>query len=265
MDLEVIGVGFGGCGTMSTKVALEKLGYKTHHMIDVLKLKPEHLPLWKKVGEGDEEVLKEIFAGFTACVDFPGCYYYKQFMKWDPNAKVLLNVRDSPEVWEKSARDTICHPTDCPLQNDLTWMLSWIPYSWSYYVWYFGKMVYRSNKVLPGDNTDLLDPKCDIKQVYIDWIAEVKSTVPSDKLLVFNVKQGWTPLCEFLDKPIPDEPFPRTNDSAQFRTMMGKMKTAGRVIKLVLTSATLGVLSYCYFDQLSVAKGQLSSFVSSLF
>lgn len=216
-------------------------------MVDVLRLRPEHLPLWKRVGEGEEEVLKEIFAGYTACVDFPGCYYYQQFMKWNPNAKMLLNVRDSPEVWEKSARDTICNPKDCPLQSDLTWMMSWVPYSWCYYVWHFGKNVYRSNKVLPGDNTDLLDAKTDIKQVYIDWIEQMKTTIPSDKLLVFNVKQGWAPLCEFLGKPVPDEPFPRTNDSAQFMQMMKKQRLTGTVIKLVLTSVPVVLLScICY-------------------
>lgn len=235
---------------MSTKLALQKLGYRTHHMIDVLKCNPEHLPLWKRVGEGEEEVLKDIFAGYTACVDFPGCYYYKQFIKWNPNAKVLLNVRDSPEVWEKSARDTICHPTDCPLQSEVTWMLSWIPYSWFSYIYHFGKHVYRSNKVLPGHNTDLLDPKTDIKQVYIDWIEQVKAVVPSDKLLVFNVKQGWAPLCQFLDKPVPDEPFPRTNDTEQFKQVMKKQRLAATVIKLVLTSVTMAGLSYCYYDQM---------------
>lgn len=44
----------------------------------------------------------------------------------------------------------------------------------------------------------------------------VKTTIPADQLLVFEVKEGWGPLCEFLKVPAPDDPFPRTNDRAEF-------------------------------------------------
>ncbi len=42
-----------------------------------------------------------------------------------------------------------------------------------------------------------------------DWVEDVKRVVPKDRLLVFEVKQGWKPLCEFLDLPIPEGDFPR--------------------------------------------------------
>ena len=41
----------------------------------------------------------------------------------------------------------------------------------------------------------------------------VQATVPPERLLVFNVKQGWAPLCEFLGKEVPDEPFPFVNET----------------------------------------------------
>jgi len=44
----------------------------------------------------------------------------------------------------------------------------------------------------------------------------VRSAIPADQLLVFEVKDGWAPLCEFLEKPVPSEPFPRTNDRSEF-------------------------------------------------
>ena len=53
-------------------------------------------------------------------------------------------------------------------------------------------------------------------QYYKDWVDHVKRTVPPENLLVFNVKQGWEPLCKFLGKPIPDKPFPRCNDTGKF-------------------------------------------------
>ena len=52
-------------------------------------------------------------------------------------------------------------------------------------------------------------------EFYNNWIEEVKRNVPEDRLLIFNVKEGWKPLCDFLNVPIPDQPFPKTNDTAQ--------------------------------------------------
>lgn len=46
--------------------------------------------------------------------------------------------------------------------------------------------------------------------------AAVRETVPADRLLVFEVKQGWAPLCEFLEVPVPEGVFPRTNDRTEF-------------------------------------------------
>lgn len=53
----------------------------------------------------------------------------------------------------------------------------------------------------------------DFLQAYLDWNEEVRRNVPSERLLVFNVKEGWAPLCRFLGKEIPDVPFPHANDS----------------------------------------------------
>ena len=47
-----------------------------------------------------------------------------------------------------------------------------------------------------------------------DWVEQVKSEVPSDRLLVFQVKEGWGPLCQFLGVPVPEEAFPNVNDTA---------------------------------------------------
>jgi hypothetical protein len=45
---------------------------------------------------------------------------------------------------------------------------------------------------------------------------EVQDTVPADRLLVWSVSDGWEPLCEFLEVPVPDTPFPHLNDSKGF-------------------------------------------------
>ena len=49
---------------------------------------------------------------------------------------------------------------------------------------------------------------------------EVRWHVPPDKLLVYEVKEGWGPLCEFLGVEEPDKPFPRLNDAAEVRRLI---------------------------------------------
>ena len=59
---------------------------------------------------------------------------------------------------------------------------------------------------------------------YKDWVENVKNYVPNDRLLVFDVKEGWDPLCKFLDVPVPNAPFPWENDAAELRGMYDKVK-----------------------------------------
>merc|ERR1719464_789871 len=53
---------------------------------------------------------------------------------------------------------------------------------------------------------------------YNNWVEEVKKNVPRDKLLIFSVKEGWEPLCKFLDLPVPEGPFPNTNDTTKIES-----------------------------------------------
>ncbi len=53
------------------------------------------------------------------------------------------------------------------------------------------------------------------KHLFLQHIAHVQATVPAEKLLVFEVTQGWGPLCKFLGKAVPEQPFPNVNDSQE--------------------------------------------------
>ena len=153
-----------------------------------------------------------MLAGYTACVDYPTCGYFEEFMKISPKGKVLLTIRDSPEAWVKSADATIMvEAYDNPFRKGILYLgLKWLPL--------FGNMVRLFNMLEDNFNKCAVGhfvPKYPENRVqyYEDWVAHVKRTVPAENLLVFNVKQGWDPLCAFLGKPVPDEPFPRVNDS----------------------------------------------------
>jgi len=65
---------------------------------------------------------------------------------------------------------------------------------------------------------------------YDAWNAEVQRAVPRDKLLVFNVKEGWAPLCAFLGKPVLEGPFPRTNETEMFQKMGAKRRLMARAV-----------------------------------
>jgi Sulfotransferase domain len=59
------------------------------------------------------------------------------------------------------------------------------------------------------------------KAVFLAHNDEVRAAVPAERLLVFEVREGWQPLCAFLEVPVPDSPFPSLNDAEQFRALVG--------------------------------------------
>jgi hypothetical protein len=68
------------------------------------------------------------------------------------------------------------------------------------------------------------------QQCFLQWNEEVKQTVPPEKLLVFEPKEGWEPLCKFLGKPVPDQPFPHVNDTQAFKDMVAVVRIRTAVI-----------------------------------
>ena len=67
-----------------------------------------------------------------------------------------------------------------------------------------------------------------------EWVEEVKRAVPPEKLLIFEVKEGWAPLCKFLGVPEPTIPFPRVNDTASMQRKIWWAQVAAWGIVVVL-------------------------------
>ena len=86
-------------------------------------------------------------------------------------------------------------------------------------------------------------------EFYNKWVEEVKKTVPKERLLIFNVKEGWKPLCDFLEVPIPDQPFPRTNDTQSLRGLLKKDSFMANTVLLGLV-IVFGVVAYTFKDSL---------------
>lgn len=212
MALEVIGAGFGRTGTLSMKAALERLGYvKCHHMMEVFP-STEQLRLWDEIGEGATPDWDEVFAGFQASVDFPSAAYWSEIAEHYPDAKVILTTR-SFESWYKSASETIyAASTHMP-----GWMRAIIPKART-----INRMVNNTvwSRVFHGRFEDYEYAR----KVFEDHEAAVKAAFPPERLLVFEPKQGWEPLCQFLEKDVPDEPFPHVNDTEDFKKRVAQMK-----------------------------------------
>jgi len=206
MAIEVVGAGFGRTGTTSLKIALEKLGFdKCYHMFEV-RAHPEHVPLWAAAHRGEKVDWDALFAGYRATVDWPSCNLWRELAAFYPEAKVILTTRD-PERWYESIMNTIypssmdaASSTDPTARAFGTWAVE--------IIW---------NRVFDGRMQD----KAHVLDVLRRHEADVRASVPAGRLLVFDAAQGWAPLCRFLGKPVPEEPYPRLNTTDDFRTMRG--------------------------------------------
>jgi hypothetical protein len=104
--MKVIGAGFGRTGTMSLKVALERLGFgPCYHMTEIF-AHPEHTGFWLSVWRREPADWDGVLGNYQATVDWPGCTFYEELMERHPGSKVLLSVRD-PDRWYESTRSTI--------------------------------------------------------------------------------------------------------------------------------------------------------------
>jgi len=201
--LKIIGAGFGRAGTMSLQKALEILGFKPCYHMQVTLTHYFHLRFWIRAQAGKPVDYRKFFRKYRATVDWPACEFYPELMQTFPGAKVLLNIRDAGE-WYDSMFDSIwaiqkAFPFWFPkeyrkIHDDIMWDTR-----------FRGEFTNRDKTM----------------QVYLDRIEEVKRAVPPERLLVYNVKEGWEPLCRFLGKEVPDGiPFPRLNDRRFFRRVI---------------------------------------------
>jgi len=191
--LKVIGAGFGRTGTLSLKNALELLGYgPCYHMVEVRK-NPDHLALWQAAGDGAPMNWEDIYRHYQSAVDWPTSAFYKQLMHYYPDAQVILTVRPALD-WHRSVLNTIARPEhidemDPDAFTQMTRTIIW-------------------NGVFDGR----IDDPSYAPEVFARHIADVQKTVPADRLLIYDAKDGWEPLCQFLGVPVPEAtPYPYLN------------------------------------------------------
>jgi hypothetical protein len=206
MTPQVIGSGFGRAGTMSTKMALEQLGFgPCHHMIEVIEnpAQPAH---WKAVAAGGHVDWAQVFDGYNSQVDWPGAAVWYETAVAFPDAKVVHTERPEDEWWNSfsvtiSKFFTLAPSLPLPphIAAIFQTMSGWLM-----------KDTFR-------DHTD----RTSSIAAYRRNKQKVRDTIPAERLLVFNVAEGWEPLCRFLEAPVPKTPFPRSHPRDEFWAHFG--------------------------------------------
>lgn len=219
------------------KMALEQLGFgPCYHMEEVLK-RPKHIRAWHDVAYDKPVDWQSLFQDFQATVDFPASICYQELMAAFPEAKVIHTVRD-PERWYKSTQETIYQAS------------SVFPRWLQNIVKPIGRFTEIQEKLIWQNLFEgRFENRARAIEIFEQRTEEVKRIVPADRLLIFNVKEGWAPLCRFLDVPAPNAPFPHVNDRKE---MLKRLQTM-RVVSRWGPVAAAGLISLGLYGVLSLA------------
>ena len=212
MGLRVIGAGFGRTGTSSLKEALEQLGFgPCHHMFELWE-HPEQLPAWQAAARREMPDWTRVFAGYESQIDWPGARFWLELAEHFPDAKVILSVRDE-DSWFESVQSTIV-----PLARARA-------LARSEHMRAVAEVAYEiiAQQTFGGRLTD----REHIIAVFRRHNAEVQGAIPAERLLTYQVAEGWEPLCRFLGVPVPDTPFPHSNRRETFRAASAEAGRAG--------------------------------------
>jgi len=200
MALQVIGAGFGRTGTMSLKQGLDQLGFgPCHHMLEVVQ-NPAQLPFWQAVARGELPDWDEVFAGYAAQVDWPGARFWRELAAHYPAAKVILSTRPA-DAWFDSFEATIGRILMSPDPHG-------DPVRRAHHDMVYEIIVQQ----VFGGGVDRVRATAVLRR----HEAAVQDTIAPERLLVWNAREGWEPLCRFLGVPVPDEPFPHANSTEAF-------------------------------------------------
>jgi sulfotransferase family protein len=205
MTLQIVGAGLGRTGTHSLKSALEQLlGAPCYHMLEVFG-RPDDIPIWHRAVNGDTPDWSEFLADYQAAVDWPAAAFWREIWEANPDAVVLLSSRDT-DGWWTSANNTIFQIAGSqPPAEEVT----------------ARAQVAMALDMFANTFTPNWHDEAEAKRAYERHNADVRASVPADRLIDYRPGDGWLPICEKLGLPIPDEPFPHVNTTDEFRAMVG--------------------------------------------
>ena len=202
--MKVICAGLSKTGTSSIAKALQVLGFSVFDFIEHVTI---HRDEWVSIyRHGKIPDFLSMYKDVDAVTDLPAAIWYEEIHQSFPDAKVILSVRDTEEVWLTSWINQIAVFRNAGFLRKM-YMRYIVPYTHGFDVLLQEEIDVSAYGTLRPEFTVLH------KKKYREHNERVQAVIPKEKLLIFNVKQGWKPLCEFLGCEIPDEEFPRANVS----------------------------------------------------
>jgi hypothetical protein len=223
----VVGTGFGRTGTLSLKGALDRLGFgPTYHMQEALR-RPRHLRRWVEYARTGAMDWDALFDGYRATVDYPACLAWRELADRYPAAKVIHTIRDADRWWESTATTIYQGRTVLP-----HWFRGLFRPAGDY-----GEL--NERLLWQGVFGGRFEDRDHAVAVYRRHTAEVVAGLDPERLLVFEVADGWEPLCRFLGVPVPDEPFPHVNDAAWMRRRIAAVRYTTRALPVAVAGAAL--------------------------
>ncbi len=206
--------------------ALDQLGLgPTYHMNDVFR-ETSHLQRWLDYADHGTADWDALFSGYRSAVDFPAACAWKELYQAYPDAKVVLTVRD-PEAWWASITDVLYPRTRTMFP---TWLRRVVPFTQ-------GWLDMTDRLVWAGIFDGRILDKEYAMATFDEHIEAVRAACDPERLLVFDVSQGWEPLCAFLGVPVPSGPFPNANDRNALRRRFEAIRWGTRLAPIGLAAA----------------------------
>lgn len=207
MTLRVVGAGLGRTGTASLQLALQQLlDGRCYHMGETFG-RPDDIPVWHAAVNGTSPDWNAFLGDFVAAVDWPACAFWRELADANPDAIVLLSTRSSADAWWKSAHDTIFQISRrTPKPDDPGFV---------------GAQLAMASDMFSNTFTPRWEDEVEAKRAYEAHNAAVRAAVDPARLVEWQPGDGWEPICSALDVPVPSDPFPHVNSTADFRAMVG--------------------------------------------
>jgi hypothetical protein len=204
-------------------------------MIEFMAHIPEHLPRWQGVIKGHPD-WDAVFDGYASSVDYPGCTYWRELANKWPEAKVILTLRD-PDSWFESAHETV-------LSSRMRNMLAQTP------------IESFMEATVNSDFGERIDDRAFMTDYFRRWNEAVIAEVPADKLLAFQAKDGWQPLCDFLGVPVPPEPYPRVNSRESMNQRVAQQTRQAQIAPMTAEQmAAMGLARLQGMREMAFPKG----------
>ena len=211
--MKIICAGLSKTGTKSLAKALRILGFK---VFDFDEHGHFHIDQWFEIYcEGKSPDFASMYKDVDAVTDLPPAFWFEEIYQAFPDAKVILSLRDNEDVWVKS------RVQEHELYQTLGGFLNRVLVKWPLIIVKRIRGSYTIFEVLNEMITAAygsLNPKSTVlfKKKYRQHNERVQAVIPKEKLLIYNLKQGWKPLCEFLGCDVPEVEFPKENVGTAF-------------------------------------------------